>query len=80
MDIWIIIPAILVIIGIVIGLIVFYVMRTKKKDIEKDTDYQAIFSVGFIWIPVGVVFMITFGVSVESRYFTTSSHWSLDPW
>jgi len=59
MDSWIIVPSIIVLIGVIVGLIVFYVMRIKKKDNEKETDYQAIFSVGFIWIPVGVVFMVT---------------------
>ena len=58
MDIWIIIPAIIVLMGVILGLIVFYMMRTKK-DVEKETDYQVIFTVGFIWFPVGVVFMNT---------------------
>lgn len=58
MDIWIIVPSIIVLMGVIIGLIVFYMMWTKK-DIEKETDYQAIFTVGFIWFPIGVVFMNT---------------------
>ena len=48
--------SILVIIGIIIALI-FY---KKKKEIKKEEiNYQAFFHLGFVWIPVGVVFMIT---------------------
>ena len=48
--------SILVIIGIIIALI----FHKKKKEIKKEEiNYQAFFHLGFIWIPIGVVFMST---------------------
>ena len=45
---------------IIIGIIIALIFHKQKKDADKDEiNYQAFFHLGFIWIPVGVVFMIT---------------------
>jgi hypothetical protein len=59
MDIWILISLIIGIIAVIIGFIVYYLIRKKKEeDKVTEPDYKVFYSIGFIWIPVGVVFMI----------------------
>jgi len=38
-------------------------LEKEKKKIKKEINYQVFFHIGFIWIPVGVVFMITVNVA-----------------
>lgn len=58
MNIWILITLIVGVIAIIIGYIIYNLMRKKKEEgTIKEPDYQAFCSIGFIWISVGVVFM-----------------------
>lgn len=50
------IPAVLVVIGLLLTIVVF---KKKKEGKLGEPNYQVFFNVGIIWIPVGVVFMIT---------------------
>ena len=60
MDIWIINTLAIGVLAVIIGFIVFYLMRKKKEEgIVKEPDYQVFFLLGIIWIPVGVVFLVT---------------------
>jgi hypothetical protein len=54
--IFLLIPAVLVIIALLLTIIVY---KKKKEGKLKELNYQVFFNVGIIWIPVGVVFMIT---------------------
>ena len=38
-------------------------LEKEKKKTKKEINYQVFFHIGFIWIPVGVVFMITVNVA-----------------
>ena len=45
---------------VILGLILTLIMYKKKKEGKMgEPNYQAFFSFGIIWIPIGVVFMIT---------------------
>ena len=60
MNEWILISIILVAVLVIIGIILTLVFWKKKKDgtINREINYKAFYSIGIIWIPVGVVFMI----------------------
>ena len=51
--------ALIVAVLIVIGLLLIFVVFKKKKEGKAiEPNYQVFFSIGAVWIPVGVVFMI----------------------
>jgi len=54
--IFVLIPAALVVIGLLLTIVVY---KKKKEGKLGEPNYQVFFNVGMIWIPVGVVFMIT---------------------
>ena len=60
MSEWIVISELVVTGLVVIGLMLILVLLIKKKEGKmREPNYQVFFNVGMIWIPVGVVFMIT---------------------
>jgi hypothetical protein len=61
MNEWIFISIFLIAILIIIGIVIIFVFWKKKKEgkIDREIDYKTFFSIGIIWLPVGVVFMIT---------------------
>jgi hypothetical protein len=57
---WLLISAIIVTTLVVIGLILIFVVLKKKKEGKiGEANYKVFFILGFSWIPIGVVFMIT---------------------
>jgi len=57
---WILIVIGIIAILVLVGIIVTIVVLKKKKDGKiEEPNYQAFFSFGIIWIPIGIVFMIT---------------------
>jgi hypothetical protein len=60
MNEWIFISIFLIAILIIIGIALFLVYWKKNKEgtINREIDYKAFYSLGFVWIPIGVVFMI----------------------
>ncbi len=60
MNEWMLISIVLVAILILIGVILTVVFWKKKKEgtINRKINYKAFFSIGLIWLPAGVVFMI----------------------
>lgn len=59
MNEWIIFSIGIIVAIIIIGIILTLFVRKRIKDgIQEEPNYQAFFSIGFIWIPCGVVFMI----------------------
>ena len=62
---WISINVLIIAALVVIGLILIVVFfKKKKEDIRKEPNYQAFFSIGIIWLPVGVVFMLTINLAI----------------
>ena len=60
MNEWLLISAATVAILVVIGLILTMVFLKKKKEGKLgEPNYKAFYMMGIIWIPIGVVFMIT---------------------
>lgn len=60
MSEYLLIITILLIVVVLIGiLLVLVVWRQKKEGITKETNYQAFFTIGIVWLPIGVVFMTT---------------------
>jgi hypothetical protein len=60
MSEWILISALIVAALVVLGLFLkILVFKKKKEGKTVEPNYQVFFNVGMIWIPVGVVFMIT---------------------
>ena len=57
MNEWIIITLVLAGIMLVLGVIVIFVMQKKSKR-KKETDYRALYSIGFVFIPAGIALMI----------------------
>ena len=61
----ILISLLIVAILVVIGLVLTFVVYKKKKEGKmKETNYQVFFMIGIIWLPVGVVFMITINSAI----------------
>jgi len=61
----ILITALIIAILIVIGFVLIIVVFKKKKEIKiQEPNYQVFFNIGMIWIPVGVVFMITVNIVI----------------
>lgn len=59
MNEWIIFSiGIIVAIVIIVIILTLFVRKRIKDGIPKEPNYQVFFSIGFIWIPCGVVFMI----------------------
>jgi hypothetical protein len=60
MNEWILISALIFGFSIIIVLILILVVFKKKKEGKiGEPNYKVFFSIGFVWLPVGVVFMIT---------------------
>ncbi len=60
MNGWILISIALVAILVLIGVVLTLVFWKKKKEgTMKEPNYQAFFAIGIVWLPVGVVFMLT---------------------
>ncbi len=60
MNEWILISALIVGFSIVIVLILILVVFKKKKEGKiGEPNYQVFFNLGLLWIPIGIVFMIT---------------------
>ena len=60
MNEWILISILIIAVMVVIGLLLTMVVYKKKKEGKiEEPNYQVFFSIGFVWIPCGVVFMIT---------------------
>ena len=51
--------ALLVLIGIILLLLVW-----KKRGIVGEPNYQVFFTLGFVWLPVGVVFMLAVNLGI----------------
>ncbi len=69
MEIWILITLIVEVIAVVTGFIVFNLMRKKKEEgIIEEPDYQAFFSIGIIWISVGVAFMVAINPALGTAF------------
>ncbi len=59
------ITALTIAILIVIGFLLIILVIKKKKEIKnKETNYQVFFNIGVIWIPVGIVFMISVNIVI----------------
>ena len=60
MNQWILISIFIVALAAIIGLVLMFVLWKKKKEEQtKEIDYQVFFSIGIIWIPAGIVFLMT---------------------
>ena len=57
-----IIVGILVVIGLVLTFVVY--KKRKKEGEMKEPNYQVFFTIGIVWLPVGVVFMITLNSAI----------------
>ena len=65
MSEWILISALIVAALVVMGLLLILVVVKKKKEGKMgEPNYQVIFNVGMVWIPVGVVFMIAINPAI----------------
>ena len=61
----ILISLLIVAILVVIGLVLTFVVYKKKKEGKmKEPNYQVFFTIGIVWLPVGVVFMITINSAI----------------
>jgi tryptophan-rich sensory protein len=60
MNEWILISIFLIAILVIIGIAIILVYWKKKKEgkIDRDIDYKVFYSLGFVWMPIGIVFMI----------------------
>ena len=60
MNDWILFSIFLIAILVVIGIALILVIRKKKKEetINKDIDYKVFYLLGFVWMPIGIVFII----------------------
>jgi len=60
MNEWILISALIVAALVVIGLILTLVVFKKKKEGKmREPNYKVFYILGIIWIPIGIVFMVT---------------------
>ena len=53
----------IVTIAILVGTILYF-YKNKKRTIKKEVDYRAFYLLGIIWIPIGVVFMISVNIAI----------------
>jgi hypothetical protein len=71
MSEWIFIPIFLVMILVLIGIgLTLVYWKKKKKDMIKETNYQVFFTLGVVWLPIGVVFMITINHVIGIAFLT----------
>ena len=56
--IFISISIIAILVIIVIALVLIYQKKNKEETINRNIDYKVFFSLGFVWIPICIVFMI----------------------
>ena len=69
MSEWILISLIIVTILVIIGLILTLVVYKKKKEGKMgEPNYQVFFTIGIVWIPIGVVFMITVNSTIGMAF------------
>jgi hypothetical protein len=62
---WILISALIIAVLVVMVLLITIVVVKKKKEGKiGEPNYRVFFNVGMIWIPVGVVFMITINIVI----------------
>ena len=60
MSEWILISALIVAALVVIGVILTLVVFKKKKEGKmREPNYKVFYILGIIWIPIGIVFMVT---------------------
>ncbi|KYK21204.1 hypothetical protein AYK24_09470 [Thermoplasmatales archaeon SG8-52-4] len=60
MNEWILITLFIVAALVIIGLLLIVLVYKKKKGGKiGETNYQVFFSIGLVWLPSGVVFMLT---------------------
>ena len=65
MSEWILLIALIIAGLVVVGLILAIVVLKKKKSGKKgEPNYQVFFNIGMVWIPVGVVFMLTINIVI----------------
>lgn len=57
-----IIVGILVIIGFILTFVAY--KKRKKEGEIKEPNYQVFFTIGIVWLPVGVVFMLTINTAI----------------
>ena len=55
---------ILIITAVSIVGIVLYVRSKKKDEMKQEPDYRVFYYLGFVWLPIGVVFMIAVNVAM----------------
>ena len=63
MKIWILVSIGLAMIGVLLGLLIFFLARKKIKEGEyKEPNYRSYFLMGVIWFPLGLASMIVYRV------------------
>lgn len=65
-DIYIVIGILIILIITAVSIvgIVLYVRSKKKDEMKQEPDYRVFYYLGFVWLPIGVVFMITVNVAM----------------
>lgn len=59
MNAWPIVATAIAIILVLVGVILIYVVRKRKKEgVYQEPDYRVFFILGFMWFPLGVVFLV----------------------
>jgi hypothetical protein len=62
---WILTSGLIIAALVVIGLLLLLIVFKKKKEGKiGEPNYRVFFNIGMIWIPVGVVFMITINIVI----------------
>lgn len=62
---WILISVFILAAVVVLGLILTFVLYKKKKEGKMGTpNYQVFFMLGIMWMPIGIVFMMTVNVVI----------------
>ncbi len=62
---WILISALIIAVLLVIILIITFVMFKKKKEGKTgEVNYKIFFILGLVWIPIGIVYMITINTAI----------------
>ena len=64
MSIFILMIGILILTVLILLGLIYYVYKQRKEGVEKEVDYRGFLFVGFIWIPLGVVFMIVVNIGI----------------
>jgi len=65
MNEWILISVLIIAILVIIALIIALLVFKKKKEGEmSESNYQVFFILGIVWIPIGIVFMVTINLVI----------------